>query len=138
VKLVGALLAADRQGVKQVLGELAAVIVGGGRAETVARAEGMADVARWALERVVALEAHDRFEIGRETRGHKFLALLHATGPMLNAAVLEELDLSQSDVSKVGRRLREGGFVIRRKLGREVLWELTPRGEVALARLAPG
>ena len=44
----------------------------------------------------------------------------------------ELLDTDETQVSRTGRRLLEFGLVGRRKAGRHVFWELTPRGRRAL------
>jgi AcrR family transcriptional regulator len=53
--------------------------------------------------------------------------------PQLGSAELRGLlELDETQVSRTGRRLLESGLVTRRKVGRQVFWQLTPRGRRAL------
>ena len=53
--------------------------------------------------------------------------------PHLGSAELRQLlDVDETQVSRTGRRLLESGLVTRRKVGRQVFWQLTPRGRRAL------
>src|SRR5512143_3416024 len=42
------------------------------------------------------------------------------------------LEIDETQVSRTGRRLLESGLVTRRRVGRQVFWRLTPRGQRAL------
>ena len=53
--------------------------------------------------------------------------------PQLGSAELRRLlETDETQVSRTGRRLLESGLVTRRKVGRQVFWQLTPRGQRAL------
>ena len=57
--------------------------------------------------------------------------------PQVGSTELRQLlKTDETQVSRTGRRLLEAGLVSRRKVGRHVFWELTPRGRRAL-ELAP-
>ena len=53
--------------------------------------------------------------------------------PQLGSAELRRLlEIDETQVSRTGRRLLESGLVTRRKVGRQVFWQLTPRARRAL------
>jgi AcrR family transcriptional regulator/DNA-binding MarR family transcriptional regulator len=88
--------------------------------------------AHWGLERVPSQPA-----VARGTQAHEFLRALQASpaagSPQLGSAELRDLlDIDETQVSRTGRRLLEQGLVTRRKVGRLVFWQLTPRGQRAL------
>src|SRR3954454_10169702 len=83
--------------------------------------------AHWGLERVPSQAA-----VAQGTQAHDFLSVL-AGSPQLGSADLRSvLRTDETQVSRTGRRLLETGLVTRRKVGREVFWQLTPRGRRAL------
>src|SRR3954469_5894750 len=83
--------------------------------------------AYWGLERVASPAA-----VARGTQAHDFLSVL-AGSPQLGSAELRRLlETDETQVSRTGRRLLETGLATRRKVGREVFWQLTPRGRRAL------
>lgn len=85
--------------------------------------------AHWGLERVPSRPA-----VARGTQAHDFLSALQGDGsPQLGSAELRRLlETDETQVSRTGRRLLESGLVTRRKVGRQVFWQLTPRGQRAL------
>jgi AcrR family transcriptional regulator/DNA-binding transcriptional ArsR family regulator len=94
--------------------------------------------AHWGLERVPS-----RAAIAQGTQAHDFLSALQGEGyaatlrgdgaPHLGSAELRRLlEVDETQVSRTGRRLLESGLVTRRKVGRRVFWQLTPRGQRAL------
>ncbi len=83
--------------------------------------------AHWGLERVPS-----RAAVAQGTQAHDFLRVL-AGSPQLGSAELRRLlETDETQVSRTGRRLLESGLVSRRKVGRQVFWQLTPRGQDAL------
>ena len=83
--------------------------------------------AHWGLERVPSRKA-----VARGTQAHDFLRVLDGS-PLLGSAELRRLlETDETQVSRTGRRLLESGLVTRRKVGRQVFWQLTPRGQRAL------
>lgn len=83
--------------------------------------------AYWGLERAPSPSG-----VARGTQAHEFLSLL-AGSPQLGSAELRRLlETDETQVSRTGRRLLEGGLVTRRRVGRQVFWQLSPRGRRAL------
>jgi AcrR family transcriptional regulator len=83
--------------------------------------------AHWGLERMPS-----RAAVAQGTQAHDFLRGL-AGSPQLGSAELRRLlEVDETQVSRTGRRLLESGLVTRRKVGRQVFWQLTPRGRQAL------
>jgi DNA-binding MarR family transcriptional regulator len=83
--------------------------------------------AHWGLERVPSGAA-----VAQGTQAHDFLRLLDRAAQSGSAELRRRLDVDETQVSRTGRRLLESGLVTRRKVGREVFWQLTPRGRQAL------
>jgi DNA-binding MarR family transcriptional regulator len=66
------------------------------------------------------------------THAARFLAAVR--GRAVGGAELRGvLGTDETQVSRTGRRLLDAGLVTRRKVGRQVWWELSPRGERAIA-----
>src|SRR3954451_2313042 len=84
--------------------------------------------AHWGLERVPSPDP-----IARGTRAYDFLRILDGPTQLSGAGVRRFLETDESQVSRTGRRLLESGLVTRHKAGRQVFWQLTPRGSQALA-----
>ena len=83
--------------------------------------------AHWGLERVPSQAA-----VAQGTQAHDFLCVL-GDAPQLGGAELGRLlEIDETQVSRTGRRLLESGLVTRRKVGRQVFWQLTPRGKRAV------
>jgi AcrR family transcriptional regulator len=83
--------------------------------------------AHWGLER-----SPSTAPVAEGTQAHEFLSAL-AGAPRIGSAELRELlETDETQVSRAGRRLLEAGLVTRRKIGRQVYWEMTPRGQRAL------
>jgi AcrR family transcriptional regulator/DNA-binding MarR family transcriptional regulator len=83
--------------------------------------------AHWGLERVPS-----QATVTRGTQAHDFLAALEGSPQLGSAELRRLLEVDETQVSRTGRRLLESGLVTRRKVGRQVFWQLTPRGERAL------
>jgi AcrR family transcriptional regulator len=84
--------------------------------------------AHWGLERVPSRPA-----VAQGTRAHDFLHVLDGSPQLGSAELRRLLETDETQVSRTGRRLLESGLVTRRKAGRQVYWQLTPRGQHALA-----
>ncbi len=66
------------------------------------------------------------------TQAHDFLSMLDGPPQLGSAELRRLLETDETQVSRTGRRLLESGLVSRRKVGRQVFWQLTPRGRGAL------
>jgi AcrR family transcriptional regulator/DNA-binding transcriptional ArsR family regulator len=91
---------------------------------------GMIAVAHWALERLTPETTVAAIAAG--SQAHLFLQALEPSPPVGSAQLRQLLETDETQVSRTGRRLLESGLVTRRKVGRKVFWELTPRGRRAL------
>ena len=102
-----------------------------GRAEGDPELTGWADAAiafaHWGLERSPSVTP-----VAQGTQAHRFLSALAGSARTGSAELRDLLDTDETQVSRTGRRLLETGLVMRRKVGRQVFWELTPRGRRAL------
>ena len=83
--------------------------------------------AHWGLERVPS-----RAAVAQGTQAHDFLSVLDGSPQLGSAELRRLLETDETQVSRTGRRLLESGLVTRRKVGRQVFWQLTPRGQRAL------
>jgi AcrR family transcriptional regulator/DNA-binding transcriptional ArsR family regulator len=83
--------------------------------------------AHWGLERVPSQTA-----VAQGTQAHDFLRVLDGSPQLGSAELRRLLEVDETQVSRTGRRLLESGLVTRRKAGRQVFWQLTPRGQRAL------
>jgi AcrR family transcriptional regulator/DNA-binding MarR family transcriptional regulator len=83
--------------------------------------------AHWGLERVPS-----RAAVGQGTQAHDFLSVLRGSPQLGSADLRRLLEVDETQVSRTGRRLLESGLVTRRKVGRQVFWQLSPRGQRAL------
>src|SRR3954447_8039558 len=83
--------------------------------------------AYWGLERAPSSPG-----VRTGTQAHEFLSLLDASDPLGSAELRRLLATDETQVSRTGRRLLDGGLVTRRRGGRQVFWQLTPRGRRAL------
>jgi AcrR family transcriptional regulator len=125
--LVDAMLEADDQTLGVALDALRDARA---RADAGADLSGWLDAAiaftHWGLERVPSHPA-----VGRGTQAYGFLSVLDGSSRLGSAELRRLLDVDETQVSRTGRRLLELGLVTRRKAGRQVFWELTPRGQRA-------
>jgi AcrR family transcriptional regulator/DNA-binding MarR family transcriptional regulator len=88
--------------------------------------------AHWGLERVPSAAA-----VAQGTQAHDFLRVLDGTPHLGSTELRRLLEVDETQVSRTGRRLLDSGLVTRRKVGRQVFWHLTPRGQRALADAPP-
>jgi AcrR family transcriptional regulator len=70
--------------------------------------------------------------VAEGTQAHDFLLVLDGSPQLGSAELRRLLEVDETQVSRTGRRLLESGLVTRRKVGRQVFWQLTPRGQRAL------
>ena len=83
--------------------------------------------AHWGLER-----APSAVSVASGTQAHDFLRLLDDSPRLGSTDLRRILETDETQVSRTGRRLLESGLVSRGKVGRQVFWQLTPRGHRAL------
>ena len=88
--------------------------------------------AHWGLERVPSEAA-----VVQGTQAHDFLSVLEGSPQLGSTQLRRLLETDETQVSRTGRRLLESGLVTRRKAGRQVFWQLTPRGRRALEEAPP-
>jgi hypothetical protein len=113
-----------------------------GRAEGVdaARTEGrllsLIDVAHSGMQRALPSEFMGHVEPG--SNSHRFLKQIEREPLSPNLALSVELDVEESEVSRIGRRLVQTGLARKRRLGRTNQWLITPRGIQVLGVLEAG
>lgn len=83
--------------------------------------------AHWGLERVPSPAV-----LARGTQAHDFLRVVAGSPRVASADLRLLLEVDETQVSRTGRGLLEGGLVTRGKVGRQVFWQITPRGRQAL------
>jgi AcrR family transcriptional regulator/DNA-binding transcriptional ArsR family regulator len=88
--------------------------------------------AHWGLERVPS-----RAAVAQGTQAHDFLHVLDGSPQLGSAELRRLLEIDETQVSRTGRRLLDSGLVTRRKVGRQVFWQVTPRGQRALEEAPP-
>ena len=126
--LVDALLEADAETLAAALDALRdARARAGERGHLLGRLDAAIAFAHWGLERVPSPS-----DVAPGTRAHAFLALLDGSPRLSSAELRRLLATDETQVSRTGRRLLERGLVTRRKVSRQVFWELSPRGRRAL------
>lgn len=84
----------------------------------------------WGLER-----APSASDVTPGTQAQQFLSVLVGTSHLGSAELRRLLGTDDTQVSRTGRRLLDSGLVTRRKVGRQVFWDLTPRGQHALEQM---
>jgi AcrR family transcriptional regulator len=83
--------------------------------------------AHWGLERAPSPSG-----VAQGTQAHAFLSRLDGSPQVGSAELRRLLETDDTQVSRTGHRLLDSGLVTRRKVGRQVFWQLTPRGRRAL------
>jgi AcrR family transcriptional regulator len=136
--LVDALLEADETTLRAALealraarGRALAAEPGPERERLLGWLAGMLAVAHWGLERLTPESTLAAVATG--SQAHLFLQALERSPGVGSGELRQLLEKDETQVSRAGRRLLESGLVSRRKVGRHVFWELTPRGRRALA-----
>ncbi len=84
--------------------------------------------AYWGLERMPSPA-----KVAQGTQAYDFLRVLDGSTQRGSVELRRLLEIDETQVSRTGRRLLERGLVTRRKAGRQVFWQLAPRGQRALA-----
>jgi len=97
---------------------------------------GLIAVAQWALERLTPDSTLAAVPAG--SQAYLFLQALERSPHVGSGELRQLLETDETQVSRTGRRLLERGLVSRRKVGRRVFWELTPRGRHALEVVPAG
>jgi AcrR family transcriptional regulator len=125
--LVDALLEADEETLAAALDALRDARAGAkGDGELAGWLDAALAFAHWGLERVPSEAA-----VEQGTQAHDFLRMLEGSAQLGSAELRRLLETDETQVSRTGRRLLETGLVNRRKVGRQVFWQLTPRGKQA-------
>ncbi|MFL5884098.1 MAG: hypothetical protein ACJ77M_03435 [Thermoleophilaceae bacterium] len=135
--LVDAVLDADHDALRDALAalrDLRARVLDANAEHLLGWVEAAISMTHWTLERgtpdsAVAVVAHG-------TQAWSFLEALDRQAAVGSAELRELLETDETQVSRTGRRLLEAGLASRTRAGRNVYWELTPRGRRAL-ELAP-
>ena len=125
--LVDALLERDDETLAAALDALRDARAADGDQELVGWLDAAIAFAHWGLERVPSQAA-----VAQGTQAHDFLSVLDGSPQLGSAELRRLLEIDETQVSRTGRRLLESGLVTRRKVGRQVFWQLTPRGQRAL------
>jgi AcrR family transcriptional regulator len=127
--LVDALLEHDVQTLARALDALReARAAADGDGEAVGWLDAAIAFAHWGLERSPSPVA-----VAAGTQAHAFLRAVGGAQRMSSVDLRSALDVDETQVSRTGRRLLESGLVARSKAGRQVFWQLTPRGRTALS-----
>jgi AcrR family transcriptional regulator len=125
LEIVDAIVAGDTAALQGMLRDLRAKRPGDQTGATGA----LMSTAQWALERLPS--AAESELVARGTQAWRFLAALR-DGSRGSGELQMLLRVEDTQVSRTGRRLLDAGLVTRRKLGRRVSWDLSPRGLRAL------
>src|SRR5262249_35811747 len=91
------------------------------------------DLARWGIGRAVPAPLHD--ELLASGRARALLAAIDDDNDRSSRDLADVLGVDEAEVSRQGKRLLEAGLVTRRRAGREIRWETTPKGDDALVAL---
>src|SRR4051794_34398145 len=83
--------------------------------------------AQWGLERVPPADG-----VAQGTKAHEFLSVLDGSAQLGSTELRRLLETDETQVSRTGRRMLDSGLVSRRRVGRQVFWQLSPRGRRAL------
>ena len=126
--LIDALLEGDDETLATALNSLRdARARANGEQELVGWLDAAIAFAHWGLERAPSGTA-----VAEGTQAHDFLRVLDESPQLGSTELRRLLEVDETQVSRTGRRLLEGGLVTRRKMGRQVFWQLTPRGRRAI------
>jgi hypothetical protein len=103
---------------------------------TEGRLLGLIDTAQQGLQRALPSEVLGNVEPG--SHPHRFLQAIELEPTLSNSALCLQLDIGETEVSRVGRRLFVAGLARKRRLGRTNQWLITPRGLQVLRVLEDG
>jgi DNA-binding transcriptional ArsR family regulator len=84
----------------------------------------------WTLRRLTPAALTAQLERGGYTR--RFLEAIERDPGLSNNELAELLDVDETEISRVGRRLRDAGLADKHRTGRRNEWRITPRGRHAL------
>jgi DNA-binding MarR family transcriptional regulator len=126
--LVDAVLEADAEALGAALDALRDARAGaGGREQLLGWLDAAIAFAHWGLERMPSPSG-----MARGTQAHEFLTALDGSRQLGSTELRVRLETDETQVSRTARRLLDSGLVTRRKVGRQVFWQLSPRGRRAL------
>jgi AcrR family transcriptional regulator len=126
--LVDAVLEGDSETLGAALDALRDARAGtGGREQLLGWLDAAIAFAHWGLERAPSPSG-----VAQGTQAHEFLSRLEGSPRLGSAELRRLLETDETQVSRTGHRLLDSGLVTRRKVGRQVFWQLTPRGRRAL------
>lgn len=137
--LVDALLARDHETLEEAESAFRSVQAmwarraDSGAAERLGRVRALVSFAFAGAERLPATRV--RRKIAPGSRAHEMLSVLAPRRGLATRAIVERTGLDGTAVSRVGRGLLQDGLATRTKVGKVVLWDITPLGVEAL-RLA--
>lgn len=94
------------------------------------RVEILLSLAIAASDRLVSEDEVKQVEIGG--RAHQMLTMLQKEQSMPSRELVAAMGINSEQVSRLGSELAASRLVARAKFGREVFWDITPRGEEAL------
>jgi hypothetical protein len=135
--LVEALLAADTHAIEGIVDPLRDRVASLAEC-TVAEREmrgwltGLLAVVRWTLQRLLAV---DELSLPRDSQAARFLYELRGGRPRSSAELRSSVETGPSQISRVGHELVLRGVVLGRHVGKEAVWELTPRGRGLVEQL---
>jgi DNA-binding MarR family transcriptional regulator len=82
-------------------------------------------VTRWGVQRLPSVQ---ELEFAQGGMTVNFLRALETGVPRSSSDLRTRLGTGPTQVSRIGRELLARGLVVQRRLGRQAVWELTPRG----------
>lgn len=82
------------------------------------------------------LAALEHIRLARDSVAARLLQAVADSPGSGQTELAEQVGAAEATVSREGARLEDQGLVVRRRVGRQRLWELTPRGHQAVERLA--
>lgn len=135
--MVDALLAADTDALEAAgdpIRDRIALLTASGAAESEMRGwlTALLAVTRWALQRLLSSE---ELALRYNTQAWSFLCSLSHDSPRTSAELRAGVRTGHAQISRVGRDLIGRGIVVQRHVGREAVWELTPRGRQLIAKV---
>jgi predicted transcriptional regulator len=123
------------------LQRISSILIDHGNNDQTYRVEGrllsLIDVGQWGMERIPPIDLMGQF-VEPDSRAHEFLKFISEETGRSNSAIAIELDVIESEVSRIGRRLVQAGLARKRKVGRTNQWIITPRGLQVVAVLDAG
>jgi DNA-binding MarR family transcriptional regulator/transcriptional regulator with XRE-family HTH domain len=102
-------------------------------AEARGRISGLLDVSHWAIQRALPPAEIRWVEPG--SHADCFLRALMVEPGLSNRDLVDRLAIDESQISRLGRKLRKQGLVVTRFVGRRNCWEVTPKGQRAFELL---